>query len=470
MAFTKEEEKRLNDVHAQIQKNINSRLDGFRFREVDASTFDGDAGKHDDKQISFVQRDENTIEMYMGDTKIGSSGSGGSKKAVMFANLSWGWDYKGSSEYTQTTTQYGTTQKSTIKPRKVDTSAVDNFEIVPILGFNPVYKPDGEHYETRYFNAIWLKNNVSLTPGYDLELPYDSGDTEYTLKPWHRCAYDTIGLYRWSNLSSQSNLITWTLMPGIVIPGTPIGLYGDTNQQPYDLRGLDYFYNVGFYQFTYKPIILVQEYTESNGAYSRIRSRWYDMCFHSSGKAFNDGAQMPDFKTVKQHNSTPSDSKFRYMNYTRTANSNSQNANYHKECGVCGLCLVLYKDSLKDGITYQPDFPEGFKYYPAAGFKFGIGVLYEDTTESITYNGSGNFTLWYKNNAKKTKLRLLSESSDLNSRLGIKYATNSGNVTSYCLPAPYHYVGDVQYPATAESQRYLESLYILGQGRAANES
>ena len=124
----------------------------------------------------------------LSDTKIGSSGSGGSKKAVMFANLSWGWDYKGSSEYTQTTTQYGTTQKSTIKPRKVDTSAVDNFEIVPILGFNPVYKPDGEHYETRYFNAIWLKNNVTLNPGYDLELPYDSGDTEYSLKPWHRCA------------------------------------------------------------------------------------------------------------------------------------------------------------------------------------------------------------------------------------------------------------------------------------------
>lgn len=464
----KDTKKQVDAIHTQVQRNINSRLAGLRFRDMSQADFDASV-PHDDDQVTFVQVDEDTIDMYKGDTKIGSSGSGGSKKAVMFANLSWGWDYKGSSEYTQTTTQYGTTQKSTIKPRKVDTSAVDNFEIVPILGFNPVYKPDGEHYESRYFNAIWLKDDVSLNPGYDLELPYDSGDTEYTLKPWHRCAYDTIGLFRWCNLSSQSNLITWTIMPGRVIPETPIGLSGDTDQQPASLRGLDYFYNVGFYQFDVKPMILVQEYTESNGVYSRLRGRWYDSCSFNSLTYLNAGAAMPNFSSVKQHNSTPDDSKFRYMNYTRTANANSQNSNYHKEFGVCGLCLVLYKDSLKDGITYQPDFPEGSKYHPAAGFKFGIGVLYEDTTEYIEHSGS-SFTLWYKNNAKKTKLRLLREASDTNSRLGIKYATNSGNATSYCLPAPYHSVGGVEYPPTEESQRYLESLYILGQGRAANES
>ena len=461
----KDTKKQVDAIHTQVQRNINSRLAGLRFRDMSQADFDASV-PHDDSQVTFVQVDEDTIDMYKGDTKIGSSGSGGSKKAVMFANLSWGWDYKGSSEYTQTTTQYGTTQKSTIKPRKVDASAVDNFEVIPIMGFNPVYKPDGEHYETRYYNAIWLKDNVSLNPGYDLELPYDSGDTEYTLKPWHRCAYDTIGIYRAASTTGQSNLITWTIMPGRVIPETPMGLSGDTDRQPASLRGLDYFYNVGYYQFDVKPIILVQEYTESNGTYSRLRGRWYDLCTFNSLTYLNAGGVMPNFSSVKQHNSTPNDSKFRYMNYTRTANSNSQNSNYHKEFGVCGLCLVIFKDSLKNGIG-RSDLSE---YYSMnMNFKFGIGVLYEDTTEHIDYNGSG-FTLWYKNNAKKTKLRLLREDSGNLGRLGITRITNTGGIISACIPRPYHYVNGVEYPGIDERQRYLASLYILGQGRAANES
>ena len=466
MAFTKEEEKRLNDVHAQIQKNLNSRLDGLRFREVDAATFDGDAGKHDDKQISFVQRDENTIEMYMGDTKIGSSGSGGSKKAVMFANLSWGWDYKGSSEYTQTTTQYGTTRKSTIKPNKEDTSAEDYFEVIPIIGFNPVYKPDGEHYETRYYNAIWLKNNVNLSPGDVLELPYNSNDTEYTLRSWHKCTYDTIGIERMCSASGQCNLTTYTLFPGIVIPHTPMGLYGDANRQPLAVRGLDYFYNVGFYQFGFKPVLYIQEYTQTNGVYSRLRSRYYDLWRFSSAPS-----QLPMFKTVKQHNVTQTDSKFRYMNYTRTGGSESQDTKYHKEFGVCGLCLIIFADSLKDGVTYIPPYgslPES--YYMSAGFRFGIGIIYEDTTEHITWSSGDYYTLQYRNNAKKSYLKILDEDSTSFGRLGIKYATNNGASLSYCIPWFRHLVGETYYPPDEEYKRYLESLYILGQGRAANES
>ena len=460
----KDTKKQVDAIHTQVQRNINSRLAGLRFRDMSQADFDASV-PHDDSQVTFVQVDEDTIDMYKGDTKIGSSGSGGSKKAVMFANLSWGWDYKGSMTYTQATTQYGTTRKSEIKPNKEDVSAEDYFEVVPIIGFNPVYKPDGEHYETRYYNAIWLKNNVNLSPGDVLELPYNSNDTEYTLRSWHKCTYDTIGIERMCSASGQCNLITYTLFPGIVVPHTPMGLYGDANRQPLAVRGLDYFYNVGFYQFGFKPVLYIQEYTETNGVYSRLRSRYYDLWRISSAPS-----QLPMFKTVKQHNTTQTDSKFRYMNYTRTNGSESQDTNYHKEFGVCGLCLIIFADSLKDGVTYRPDFPEGSKYYPAAGFKFGIGIIYEDTTEHITWSSGDYYSLQYRNNAKKSYLKILDEDSTIFGRLGIKYATNNGASLSYCIPWYQRSVGGTYYPSNEESQRYLESLYILGQGRAANES
>ena len=113
----KDTKKQVDAIHTQVQRNINSRLAGLRFRDMSQADFDASV-PHDDSQVTFVQVDEDTIDMYKGDTKIGSSGSGGSKKAVMFANLSWGWDYKGSMTYTQATTQYGTTRKSEIKPNK----------------------------------------------------------------------------------------------------------------------------------------------------------------------------------------------------------------------------------------------------------------------------------------------------------------------------------------------------------------
>lgn len=64
-----EREKRISDVASNSQKNINSRLDGCYIRYLDAATFEEDAGKHDDKQISIVRRGDE-IEIWKGDIRI----------------------------------------------------------------------------------------------------------------------------------------------------------------------------------------------------------------------------------------------------------------------------------------------------------------------------------------------------------------------------------------------------------------
>ena len=69
------------DLQAVAQEAINKRLDGLRFRAMSGDDFDAEAGEHSIQQVTFVIRNDGTdttIELYKGDSKIGSLGGNGS--------------------------------------------------------------------------------------------------------------------------------------------------------------------------------------------------------------------------------------------------------------------------------------------------------------------------------------------------------------------------------------------------------
>lgn len=95
----------------QVQKNINARLGGLYFRVMNGTDFDTekDGNGHYDEQLTFVIRDEDTIELWKGDVQVSSSGGSGKKRAVMYAIDPNGWDFKLYDTYEEETTTHGTT-------------------------------------------------------------------------------------------------------------------------------------------------------------------------------------------------------------------------------------------------------------------------------------------------------------------------------------------------------------------------
>lgn len=454
MAFTKEEEKRLNDVHAQVQKNLNSRLDGFRFREVDAETFDEDAGKHDDKQISFVQRDENTIEMYMGDTQIGSSGSGGSRSAVMYADSTWGWEYRGSNEYSAEQTTYGSTKVNKIKSTADGQNAEDIFEIIPILSINPTRQIDGK-YEVRYINGLWFKEE---TPTYGI-LKYADNDTPFTVKPWHHCAYDSVSVTCFvapynASTSNYTVTLNYTVKLGMVIPKSPVSLAGDTNSQNYPWRGMNPWYgNNSVHSFMCRPILQVREYWPYNNGFTLGRSRMH-AC-----------ASFDSFMSYKWHNfNTPENNSYmRRMNYTRTYQSDSQNANNSKEFGLCGLMVAFGPND----IDIEETVPHSS--YTVKKFRPRILLLYENSNEYIVYNGNDNFSEYYRNVAKESYFNSVYEGPEQGDRLGLHNELSTGyGRTTVKMTGAFPSVS--YYPTDRETQKWLETIYILQEGRKNDAS
>ena len=69
------------DLQAVAQDAINKRLDNLRFRVMSGDDFDAEAGEHSIQQVTFVVRNDGTdttVELYKGDSKIGSLGGNGS--------------------------------------------------------------------------------------------------------------------------------------------------------------------------------------------------------------------------------------------------------------------------------------------------------------------------------------------------------------------------------------------------------
>lgn len=80
-----ERERAISNIASVAQKDLNSRLDGCYVRYVEASIFDGDAGKHDTKQISIVSRN-GELEIWKGDIRIFLEGSGGEQFILLLVD------------------------------------------------------------------------------------------------------------------------------------------------------------------------------------------------------------------------------------------------------------------------------------------------------------------------------------------------------------------------------------------------
>ena len=76
-SYTKEVSERISKVNRSFKTSLNNRLDRMSFKDTDGTTYDSETGNHDTKNVYFVQRDANTIELWKGDTKISGSGGGG---------------------------------------------------------------------------------------------------------------------------------------------------------------------------------------------------------------------------------------------------------------------------------------------------------------------------------------------------------------------------------------------------------
>jgi hypothetical protein len=83
--YLKEQKTQLDQIHSQIQRNINSRLSNLRFRVMERSEFDEGAGTHSINQITFVvsvtenpdtHENDTVIELYKGDNRIEFTGGG----------------------------------------------------------------------------------------------------------------------------------------------------------------------------------------------------------------------------------------------------------------------------------------------------------------------------------------------------------------------------------------------------------
>lgn len=451
MAFSYDEEKRLNSISAQVQKNLNSRLDGFRFREVDPETFDEDAGKHDDKQISFVKRDDDTIEMYMGDTQIGSSGSGGGKSAVMYANATWGWEYRGSNEYTTEQTTYGETKVNKIKKNADGQSAEDIFEIIPILSINPARQIDGK-YEVRYINALWFKQNV-FEYGDTYYLNYDESDTPYSVKPWNHCAYDSVSVTCYvepysASMTSYTVTLLYTIDLGMVIGKSPTGMNGDIYSQNNPWRGLNPWYDDNsVHEFLVHPDLYVREYWPYSSGFNLGRSKYISLD--------NFGY----FISHKWHNFAGADSSLlRNMNYSKTNDSAAQSSNYSKEFGLNGVGIVF----LPDDIEIEETVPH--QSYTVKKFRPRPVIFSEDCYETITAIGDNTFRESYNNLAKRTAITLIRETNTAGSRLGLHYEINNG-IERNKVRMTGAFPNYSQYPTSRMTQKWLETIYILQQGR-----
>lgn len=71
---------RMSKISKSFQTSLNKRLDKMSFKDQSGEEYEEKAGIHPDKYVYFVQRDENTIELWKGDIQI--SGQGGDWEVV----------------------------------------------------------------------------------------------------------------------------------------------------------------------------------------------------------------------------------------------------------------------------------------------------------------------------------------------------------------------------------------------------
>ena len=67
---------RMSKISKSFQTSLNKRLDKMSFKDQSGEEYEEKAGIHPDKYVYFVQRDEDTIELWKGDIQISGQGGG----------------------------------------------------------------------------------------------------------------------------------------------------------------------------------------------------------------------------------------------------------------------------------------------------------------------------------------------------------------------------------------------------------
>ena len=467
--------KNTESIHSQIQKNINHRLNGLKFRDLTQEEFDEDAGHHPDSQISFVQVDENTIDMYKGDTKIGSSGSGGGKYAVLYSDKAWGWVHKSSNEKTNIETVYDNeTWLNKIKTIPDGTKPEDRWDIILLMCINPNYR-NGSVYEMRFINAIWDKTG-SMPQGYEYLL-YDDSDTVYTNKNWHFCAYDSVVLNCEvaNEQNPMSHTFQYTIMPGFVLPHTADNVQGSKDVVGVPFSGMDpYFDNIRYMSFNCAPIIEAREYQMgASDAEFRYAARKHYECsdyWFQSAKRSSENDK--------------STSKYRLMNYTRTYYASSADENYNREFGFSGIGVYFGPDDIEIEIEKTTDN----NYYRIKKMKPELLLFMHDTVETVNANNVWSYTSCLRRGGTHYtegnlytsvyKLPEFVEDGNRYQRLGLQYDFDGNkrqdwpNDMRIGFSSIYDKMKDPtsNLPFYEMCQTWLEALYTIQKGREASAS
>lgn len=358
MAKKKNEDRRLSDIQTQLQKNLNSRLAGCRFREMDGADFDAETQStgHDKKQITFVKRADDVIELYKGDVKIGSIGgnSGAQTRsravrsantvgydAIMYTNEPSGWDYRASDTYTTEQTTYGTTKVNEINTTYTADSE-DQYTIIPFNAVRLIDDPDHQGYkklDPYWINAVWSKRTDTAVPSIR-RVPGSSP----TISSVNKAVYDKIGY-----LTKEDNNVVYNeakIFPGMmttdVVPEYySQGTWSRQTQNPY------LFSNLQPYAISARFCIQIDRYILQNGFDpGPVTHIGTEFDFRSGSTRANYGER---FSVRKCNWNSGGNSKFNTLSFSVSPTDPRSLLTDDDACADfsgSGLCMAFKKDDL----------------------------------------------------------------------------------------------------------------------------
>lgn len=414
----KDDAQKIEQAASNMQKNLNKRLDGLYFRVVDGNDFDTEqAGDgHYDEQITFVIRDEDTIELWKGDVQVSSSG-GGKKRAAMYAIDPNGWDFALSDNYRQTTTTHGNTY--VITPTYNDNGLlIGGPYIVPFTRmYTPSISGQSATFDANYYEAIWLPN-TNLDDGNDHSFYGTVG--EFEINAFNRITYNTFAflIQRTSEQTiteetvfDYDEYICFRIFAGAMFTNQAV-YYSKSGNEIYDI-GVDTDWNTtSRYTFHTKPCIEISRYAGSNppSGYSSGQLIQKGYAYITDEEPHGNGSNIGEFKA------TFVTSWLSFMGYGLGlwSGSTQQNSYYNKEYGGCGLCAVIGSDV--DTEPYDRDGVNWFSF--KNNIRPHIGVICEDAIEK--YGGVCS------NYAENQRIYILDDSPIPGKRLGFDYDLATG--------------------------------------------
>ena len=431
----KDDAQKIEQAASNIQRNLNKRLDGLYFRVVDGNDFDTELEEGIyDEQISFVIRDEDTIELWKGSTKVSGSG-GGTKRAVAYAISPDGWDFKMSDSYVETTTTKGTTY--ILKPEYDENGLlIGGPYIVPGINIKKA-TTDASFTGTSIsvsdpgFRALWYPNtdmqaliNDQVNLGTNYTILSTSSDwvpsTPYEITELNKCAYDSFAIHikrtQDSEITSETvfdwdEYILFKVFVGAVYASQAVTQYLSGNTLNYGYIDNDWDVNGKKFDFYVKPCVQVRRFYGVNppsgvSTGTLIEEGYFYFLEDGSGNRRAD---------VKAPSATDS-IWLNILGYGIGIWSgvNQQSGAYELEFGGCGLVPVYGNDV----DTYPGRYGNRDSFYFNNDIKPRIGFI---------TNGA-----YLKNDGACTRLEpnemvyLLCENNKPAQRLGLDYGLTNG--------------------------------------------